>query len=97
MRTSTLALAIGVCLATPVLAKSGAAHHQTAPTGVAMPRLPSHPAFETTRGEDAACKDGERLLSHAAYVPAADSVPSIHCGQKLSTDTLMTVHRWNQT
>ena len=97
MRTSILALAIGVCFANPVLARHGAVHHQAAPTGVVMPRLPSQPAFETSRGEDAACKDGARLLSHAAYMPAADNVPSIRCGQKLSTDTLMTVHRWNQT
>ena len=98
MRHAILASILSVCLAGSALAQHRPARHAGNPAEIAvMPRLPSQPAFETTKGDDAACATGARLLSRAAYMPGETASPSIRCGQPLSTDTLMTVHRWSQT
>ncbi len=98
MRYAILASILSIGLGGPALAQHHTAHRAATPADVtAMPRLPSQPAFETTKGEDQGCATGARLLSRAAYVSGGSSSPALHCGRPLSTDTLMTVHRWSQT
>jgi hypothetical protein len=84
MRIATSAL-IFLCLAGPACAANEPA----------MPLPPIHNAFETPHAVGQECLGGSQLLAHAAYTPA--SMMSARCGQPLSTDTLMTAHRWNRT
>jgi hypothetical protein len=43
-----------------------------------------------------ACTAHSHLLAHAAYRPGAGDL-AMRCGQLLSTDTLLTVRRWDRT
>jgi hypothetical protein len=43
----------------------------------------------------AGCLDNSRMLSHTAFVPQAGPPP--RCGKFLSTDTLLSIRRWDQT
>ena len=75
-----------------VLACSGAPGLAATP----MPHMPARKAFVASPTErPQGCLNGAGL-SHAAYLPeAAGKVAG--CGHFLSTDTLMTVHRWDRT
>ena len=42
------------------------------------------------------CMDHRSLMSHVAYLPTA-SGPAMRCSRLLSTDTMLTVHRWDRT
>jgi hypothetical protein len=44
----------------------------------------------------AGCLDNSRYLSRTAYTPTATSIPP-RCGHLLSTDTLLTIRRWDRT
>ena len=57
-----------------------------------------HPRAASVRPPDAgaSCMDNSRYVSHVAYVPAGPA-PSMQCGHLLSTDTMLTVHRWDKT
>jgi len=75
----------------------------------AAPKLPANTAFDRplAGGARAGCLDSTRLLSHAAYVPAETMPPRRgwarilaqprSCGHLLSTDTLLSMHKWDRT
>jgi len=44
----------------------------------------------------AGCLDNSRFFSHTAYMPASTDLTP-RCGHLLSTDTLLTIRRWNRT
>ncbi len=67
-----------------------------APSLAATPHLPARKAFVAQPADRPKACLGGAGLTHAAYVPTADGKVA-GCGQFLSTDTLMTVHRWDRT
>ena len=78
------ALAVLACGVAPALAAT--------PT----PRMPARKAFVATSPEHPqGCLSGAGL-SRAAYLPEATGKVA-GCGHFLSTDTLMTAHRWDRT
>ncbi len=76
---------------------SAAAPSMPSSERAAPTQAPARNAFDAGQtGADQSCMNGSRLLSHAAYVPAG-AERAVKCGQLLSTDTLVTVHRWDHT
>ncbi len=56
-------------------------------------RMPARPVISAP---SPACLQPGLLLSHAAYLPTAVE-NTARCGQLLSTDTVLSVHHWDQT
>ena len=57
---------------------------------------PVHKAVTTRQPQAPGCMDHSGLMSHVAYLPTV-SGSEMRCGRLLSTDTMLTVHRWDRT
>ncbi len=66
------------------------------PALAATSHMPARKAFVAAPAEHPQGCLGGAGLSHAAYLPEATGKVA-GCGHLLSTDTLMTVHRWDRT
>ena len=58
-------------------------------------KAPARKAFAQVP-PSSACMNNSHLASHVAYWPGQPDV-ALSCGHLLSTDTLLTVHRWDRT
>jgi hypothetical protein len=79
------AVAFAICRAAPAFAAQPDA----------MAHMPARKAFDTSQKAGPGCLAGGHLVAHAAYRPA--DVPTLRCGQLLTTDTLVTLHHWDHT
>ena len=65
-------------------------------SALASPSLPSRKAFDTAQQQRGVACMKSLTWSHAAYVPARREA-ALGCSHLLSTDTLVSVHRWDKT